>query len=324
MKAVVFDGQLKLEKRYPDPSPGPGEVLVQIRYAGICATDLEITAGYLNFSGVLGHEFVGVVVGGSERWLGKRVVGEINCTCGSCDMCSRGLAGHCRDRTVVGIVGRDGAFAEYLVLPERNCHHVPDVLPDQQAVFIEPVAAACQILKQCPIDKHQRVAVLGGGKLGSLVAQVLQRTGCTMQVIGRSPQRLQFCEKRGIATTTVQDLLPRADHDLVIDCTGHPRGLALALELVRPRGTIVLKSTHAAREAVDLTPLVVNEVTLLGSRCGPFSDAITALAREQVQVETLISRIFDLSDAVEAFTAARDPENMKILLRMPTPEANSR
>ncbi len=323
MKAVVFDGQLKLEKRYPDPSPEPGEVLVRIRYAGICATDLEITAGYLNFTGVLGHEFVGVVVGGSQQWMGKRVVGEINCTCGSCDMCSRGLAGHCRDRTVVGIAGRDGAFAEHLVLPERNCHHVPDVLPDKQAVFIEPVAAACQILKQCPIDKNQRVAVLGGGKLGSLVAQVLQTTGCRIQVIGRSAQRLQFCEKRGISTTALRDVLPRADHDVVVDCTGHPSGLALALELVRPRGTIVLKSTHAAREPLDLAPLVINEVTLLGSRCGPFSDAITALARERVQVETLISRVFDLDDAIEAFTAARDPVNMKILLRMPTAEGSS-
>ena len=315
MKALVFEGQLRLDHDRPEPQVRAGEALVKVRLAGICATDLEITKGYMDFTGVLGHEFVGEVVRGSDRWVGRRVVGEINCVCRSCDMCSRGLANHCRKRTVLGIAGRDGAFAELLALPEANLHAVPDVITDEQAVFVEPLAAAYQVLKQCPIEKHQRVAVLGSGRLGLLVAQVIQKTGCKLEVIGRNPHTLSFCEKRGIQTVSIDDVAPRGEHDVVVDCTGNPQAFGLATELVRPRGTIVLKSTHAANEPLNLAPLVINEVTLLGSRCGPFVDALAALARAEIHVDTMVSRTYDLADAVDAVAAAADPGNIKILLR---------
>ncbi|MCH8878270.1 MAG: alcohol dehydrogenase catalytic domain-containing protein [Planctomycetes bacterium] len=315
MKALVFEGQLRLDHDRPEPQVRAGEALVKVRLAGICATDLEITKGYMDFTGVLGHEFVGEVVRGSDRWVGRRVVGEINCVCRSCDMCSRGLANHCRKRTVLGIAGRDGAFAELLALPEANLHAVPDVITDERAVFVEPLAAAYQVLKQCPIEKHQRVAVLGSGRLGLLVAQVIQKTGCKLEVIGRNPHTLSFCEKRGIQTVSIDDVAPRGEHDVVVDCTGNPQAFGLATELVRPRGTIVLKSTHAANEPLNLAPLVINEVTLLGSRCGPFVDALAALARAEIHVDTMVSRTYDLADAVDAVAAAADPGNIKILLR---------
>ncbi len=316
MRALIFDGNLRLDDNYPKPETGPDQALIKVRLAGICATDLEIPKGYMSFNGVLGHEFVGEVLAGSDRWVGRRVVGEINCVCRSCDMCNSGLAGHCRHRTVLGIAGRDGAFAEYLTLPERNLHEIPDVISDQQAVFVEPLAAAYQVIKQCPIEKRQRVAVLGSGRLGLLVAQVLKHTGCKLQVIGRNPHTLLFCEKRGIQATAVQDVVARAEHDVVVDCTGNPQAFGLATELVRPRGTIVLKSTHAAAEPLNLAPLVINEITLLGSRCGPFADAIAALARAQIHVETMISRTYDLEDGIDAINAAADPDNIKILLRI--------
>ena len=316
MKALVFDGSLRFDRDYPEPHAGPGEAVVRVGLAGVCATDLKLTRGYMDFKGVLGHEFVGRVIAGSDDWKGRRVVGEINCACGSCDMCSSGLAGHCRKRTVLGIAGRDGAFAEYLALPERNLHEVPDVLSDRQAVFVEPLAAAFQVLRQWPIEKHQRVAVLGSGRLGLLVAQVLRRSGCRLEVIGRNPRTLQFCERRGIQTITLADVIPRAEHDLVVDCTGNPQAFHLALELVRPRGTIVLKSTHAAAEPLNLAPLVINEITLLGSRCGPFPEAIAALARGEIEVETMISRTHDLEHGRDAMAAAADPANTKILLKI--------
>ena len=315
MKALVFEGQLRLDHDRPEPQVRTGEALVKVRLAGICATDIEITKGYMDFAGVLGHEFVGEVVRGSDRWVGRRVVGEINCVCRSCDMCSRGLANHCRKRTVLGIAGRDGAFAEFLALPEMNLHAVPDVITDEQAVFVEPLAAAYQVLKQCPIEKHQRVAVLGSGRLGLLVAQVIQKTGCKLEVIGRNPLTLSFCEKRGIQTRSIDDVVPRGEHDVVVDCTGNPQAFGLATELVRPRGTIVLKSTYAASGLLNLAPLVINEVTLLGSRCGPFVDALAALARAEIHVDTMVSRTYDLANAVDAVAAAADPGNIKILLR---------
>ncbi len=318
MKALVFDGHLQLHKNYAKPGTDAGEALIKVGHAGICATDLEISKGYMGFQGVLGHEFVGQVVSGSDSWVGKRVVGEINCVCGSCDMCQGGLANHCRRRTVVGISGRDGAFAEYVSLPEQNLHQVPETISDQQAVFVEPLAAAYQVLKQCPIEKRHRVAVLGAGRLGLLVAQVLKTTGCKLEVIGRNPHTLLFCDKLGIQAKAVGDAVPRADQDVVVDCTGAPAGLSLAMQLVRPRGTIVLKSTHASVGELNLAPLVVNEITLQGSRCGPFSDAIAALARNQIQVDAMVSRTFDLERAVEACAAASQPDNIKVLLRMGT------
>jgi threonine dehydrogenase-like Zn-dependent dehydrogenase len=284
--------------------------------AGICATDLEITRGYSGFSGIPGHEFVGVVESGPRTWKGKRVVAEINCVCGRCDLCQHGLANHCRHRTVLGIAGRDGCFADLVRVPVRNLHAVPDAVNDEQAVFVEPLAAAFQVVNQCKIEKRMRVAVLGAGRLGSLVAQVLRLTECRLQVIDRRPAALHFCDRKGIQTHTADEIVPRADHDVVVDCTGSPAGLELAARLVRPRGTIVLKSTYAAKaDELNLSAIVVNEIAVLGSRCGPFGEAIQALAQRRIDVESMITKQFPLSRGVEAFAAAADPKHRKVLLR---------
>ncbi len=323
MRAVVFDGNVKFHREWPEPSVPKGEVLIQVRLAGICRTDLEIVKGYYDYKGVLGHEFVGVVVNGPKSLRGKRVVGEINCVCGQCDMCLKGLATHCRRRTVLGISGRDGAFADYLVLPERNCYPLPDSLSNEEAVFVEPLAAAYQVLRQVPIDRHMRCTVIGVGRLGLLMAQVLAQTGCRLQVIGKNPRTLEFCEKKGITAFPVANAVPKQDQDLVVECSGHESGLAMAMQTVRPRGTIVLKSTSAGAQPIDLTPIVVNEVTLLGSRCGPFSEAINALARKQVDVLSMISRIMPLHKATEALEIGpgfQQPESpagsLKILITL--------
>ena len=291
-------------------------MLVAVKLAGICATDLEITKGYMGFRGVPGHEFVGTVVKGPRRWRDKRVVAEINCVCGRCEMCQHGLANHCRRRTVIGIDGRDGAFADLVAVPERNLHELPDAVSDEQAVFVEPLAAAYQVIKQCPIEKRMRVAVVGSGRLGLLVAQVLRTCGCHLEVIGRNELTLNFCEKKGIQTTPVSELVPRADRDVVVACSGSPDGFDLATQLVRPRGTLILKSTYARSAPLNLAPIVINEVSLLGSRCGPFPEAINALARRQIDVESMISRQLLLSKGLEAFDMAADPRYIKILLKI--------
>lgn len=318
MRAVVFDNALRLDANYPNPTPAANECLVRVRMAGICATDLHLARGYMDFHGVLGHEMLGVVESGPGEWIGKRVVSEINCVCRRCDMCQRGLANHCRHRTVMGIAGRDGCFADFVALPVRNLHAVPDSISDEEAVFVEPLAAAYQVLAQCPIDSRTHVSVVGSGRLGLLVAQVLKATGCRLSVVGRNEKTLLLCEKKGIQPISVQDLSPRQDRDVVVECTGDPMGLKLAMQLVRPRGTIVLKSTHAddTSVALNLAPIVVNEVTVLGSRCGPFGEALHALSRRAVDVQSLISRVCSIEEAPAAFQAAIDRENVKVLLRI--------
>jgi len=321
MRALVFDGSLRFHRHYRDPEPDRGEAIVRVALAGICATDLEIVRGYMRFSGVPGHEFVGTVTAGPKLWKDKRVVGEINCACRKCDLCQRGLSNHCRNRTVIGIQGRDGCFADYVAVPVDNLHELPDAVSDEQAVFVEPLAAAYQVVKQCKIEKRMKVAVLGSGRLGLLVAQVLQGTGCKLEVIGRNPLTLSFCEKKGIQVRSVEECVPKAEHDLVVECTGEAAGLNLACRLVRPRGTIVLKSTYAADSRLNLSPVVVNEITLLGSRCGPFAEAINALARRQIDVLSMITKQFPLSRGVEAFAAAAEPQHIKVLLKAePIPE----
>ena len=320
MRAIVFDKQqIRFEDSYPDPVPAGDECLVRVQLAGICATDLEIVRGYLGFSGVLGHEMVGTVAAGSRLRRGKRVVCEVNCVCRKCDMCLSGLSTHCRHRTVMGIQGRQGCFADLVAVPERNLHEVPDTISDEEAVFVEPLAAAYQVVKQFPIEPRMNVVVVGSGRLGLLVAQVLATTGCRLEVVGRNPMTLLFCEKKGIMSRSVEELVPRADRDLVVECSGSPSGLNLALQLVRPRGTIVLKSTYAGGGQLNLAPAVIGEVTILGSRCGPFPEAIRALARRQIDVSSMISRTFRLDRALEAFQAAGDPQNIKVLLRVGTP-----
>lgn len=316
MRAVTYDREVAFVDHYKDPVASEGEALVRVHLAGICATDLHITRGYMNFTGILGHEMVGTVTGGSPAWQGKRVTCEINCVCRKCDMCLSGLSHHCRNRTVMGILGRDGCFADYVVVPERNLHEVPDVLQDEEAVFVEPLAAAYQVLAQVPVEPSMNVAVVGSGRLGILVAQVLAATGCKLTVVGRNPTKLLWCEKKGIQGVHVDDLVPRRDRDIVVECSGSPSGLELALRLVRPRGTIVLKSTYAGSADIDLSAIVIDEVRVIGSRCGPFPEAINALARKAVDVQSMLLRVFPIDKAVDAFAAAVDPENIKVLLKI--------
>jgi threonine dehydrogenase-like Zn-dependent dehydrogenase len=312
----VHDGKVALEEDRPEPRPGEGEVLLAPRLAGICATDLEIVKGYMGFTGVLGHEFVATVVDGPPRLQGRRVVCDINCVCGNCSLCQSGLANHCRHRTVIGISGRDGCFAERIAVPEMNLYEVPDTLSDEEAVFAEPVAAAIQITRQFPVEPRMKVVVLGSGRLGSLVAQVLRTTGCRLELVGRNPDLLLFSEKKGIQTRLVGELVPRPEHDLVVDCTGDPQGIELAMQLVRPRGTIVLKSTFAEAVPINPAPLVINEVSVIGSRCGPLADAINLLARKQLDVRSLITRQLPLQRALEALAAAAEPRHMKVLIKI--------
>lgn len=316
MRAVVLGKSPRFVTDHPDPRPQSGECLVRVRLAGLCATDVQLVRGYMNFRGVLGHEMVGTVVQGSSAWKGKRVVAEINCVCGQCDMCHAGLSHHCRRRTVMGIAGRDGCFADHLAVPERNLHLVPDALADEEAVFVEPLAAAYQVIAQCPVDSRTKVSVVGTGKLGLLVAQVLASKRCRLIAVGRNPATLTMCDKLGIQAVHVNELEAKQDQDLVVECSGSPRGLEVAMQLVRPRGTIVLKSTCAEPASLNLASIVVNEVNVLGSRCGPFPEAINALARRAVEVRLLISRVFPVEQALQALDASTSPENLKILLHL--------
>lgn len=319
MQALVVpaDGPRRVEfvRDYPVPRPSAGEVLIRTYLAGICATDLEIARGYMPFAGVLGHEFVGTVVAGPAELIDRRVVAEINCTCGQCDLCLRGLSNHCRRHTVLGIAGRDGAFAEYMTVPARNCHLVPDSIRDEEAVFVEPLAAAAHVLDVQPIGRTTRVAVLGSGRLGLLVAQVLALRECELLVVGRNRGTLEMCARHSIQVAHVDEVVHDAAHDLVVDCTGAPDGLRLALQLCRPGGTVILKSTYAEPATLDLAPVVINEISIVGSRCGPFPEALRLLAARQVAVAELICGVYTLEDGIAALAAARCPENVKILLR---------
>jgi threonine dehydrogenase-like Zn-dependent dehydrogenase len=314
MLALIFDGQPKLRDDYLKPRIGPGEALVAVRLAGICQTDLEVLKGYMGFSGVMGHEFVGVVEDGPRQWQGKRVVGEINCVCSRCDMCKAGLSNHCRNRTVVGIAGRDGAFAQYLALPAANLHQVPDNVPDEHAVLIEPLAAAFQVVRQVKMAASVGVVVLGDGRLGQLIARILNPRLRRLVMVGKHQSKLEAAEKQGIATVLAEEFVPMAMADVVIDATGSASGFDLAMRTVRPRGTIILKSTSAAREGMNLSPLVINEVNVVGSRCGPFPDAIKALAGGKLDVSALVGRTFPLTRGVAALEAASRGDCMKVVL----------
>ncbi len=317
MRALVFNKTLALQPRHPDPAATDGDALVRVRQAGICATDLEIIKGYMGFSGILGHEFVGDVVQSSNKDLvGQRVCGEINIVCGRCDLCLSGLSNHCRNRSVLGILNHDGAFAEFVRLPSLNLHVLPRNVDDDAAVFVEPLAAAFQVLKQVHVDSRKWVTVLGDGRLGLLVAQVLQDAGCPVRVIGKHASKMALCEKWSIRSRPVEDIVPRHDQDIVVECTGNTEGLELALQMVRPRGTIVLKSTAAAGTALNLAPLVIDEVNVIGSRCGPFREAIAALAEKRIDVASLIHRRMKLDQGLEAMELAARPGVLKVILTM--------
>ena len=308
------DRRLRVRDDLPVPAPPPGEARIRVTVAGVCHTDLELVRGYYPYAGVLGHEFVGVVdrSPSDPSWEGRRVVGEINATCGACPTCLAGRSSHCERRTVLGIVNRDGAFADYVSLPIANLHAVPDTMPDDVAVFAEPVAAAFQILAQVAIDRPDRVVVFGDGKLGQVIAQVLATTGCALTVVGRHPRKLAHLATRGIATQV--DPPAARSADIVVDCTGRREGLQAALAALRPRGTLVLKSTFAGDTAVNLSAIVVDEITIVGSRCGPFEPALAALASGAVVVSPLIETRLPLADAVDALARAGSPGMLKVLL----------
>lgn len=313
MRALVLgDDGVRLETDRRDPVPAAGEVLVRVLGAGICETDLQLTRGYHDFRGVLGHEFVGVALGG--RFDGRRVVGEINCSCHACETCRAGRPGHCPHRTVIGIVNRDGAFADLVSVPERNLHAVPDAIDAEAAVFTEPVAAAFQIPEQVTITSGDRVIVVGDGRLANLCAQVLSRLTDHLLVVGKHRDKLARLERLGIRGCLLDDRPRDRAADIVVECTGSDSGLPTALELVRPRGTIVLKTTIAGVSTLALAPVVVDEVTIVGSRCGPFGRALDALARGLVDVRTLIDDRFPLSDGVRALQRAAEPGVLKVLV----------
>jgi len=312
-------GSLRVAEDIPTPEPAPGEALIRVLCAGICNTDLELVRGYYPFTGIPGHEFVGRVVSapGSAGWIGRRVVGEINAVCGSCDTCRAGRRAHCENRSVLGIKRRHGAFAELLTLPVANLHEVPDGVPDEVAVFSEPTAAALEVQEQVRIAAGERVVVVGDGKLGQLIAQTLALTGCELFVVGRHRAKLERLSGRGIRAGIAAELVPRRA-DVAIECTGNSEGLALALRAVRPRGTVVLKSTYRGEATMALAPVVVDEISLVGSRCGPFAPALALLAQGRLEVASLVDARYPLADAVAAFEHAARPGAMKVLV-MPSP-----
>ena len=317
MRALIYDNGLCYDPAYPDPVLPPGEALIRVRLAGICNTDLELVRGYLNFRGVLGHEFVGEVVQAADAMLiGQRVVGDINAACRSqeCAACAAGRHTHCPNRTTLGIVGRDGAFADYLILPQANLYAVPDHVSDELAVFTEPLAAACEILAQIRIAPTDRVVVLGDGKLGLLVAAVLRLTGADLTLVGRNRSKLAIAEDWDVQVRLAGDPLPARAADVVVECTGSPQGFESARRLLRPRGALVLKSTYHGALSVDMSGLVVDEITLLGSRCGPFAPALRLLSSGLVDPQGLISETFALDQAADAFARAAAPGVLKVLL----------
>jgi threonine dehydrogenase-like Zn-dependent dehydrogenase len=290
MRALWLEDRRLSLRDIPIPTPPPGDVLVRVLAAGICNTDIELTRGYYPYAGVPGHEFVGEVGG-------KRVVGEINAVCHRCEACLAGRRTHCANRTVLGIVNRNGAFAEYLSIPEENLHVVPESVTTEEALFVEPLAAALEIQQQVRIGPGDRVLVVGNGKLGTLVAQSLALTGCTLTVVGRN------------------DPAPAPkSFDVAVECSGNPAGFATARAALRPRGTLVMKSTYAGELTLNASSLVVDEITLVGSRCGPFAPAIGLLAEKAIDVRPLLHARYALDDAIAAFEHAQRPGVRKVMI----------
>ena len=317
MQAVFCENKrLALCENYPDPIPEPDEALVRVTLAGICATDLEIVKGYVpGFSGVLGHEFVGVVEAAEDKsWIGKRVVASINIGCGSCSYCLHDEPEHCPNRRALGIHNKDGVFAECITVPLRNLLEVPDSISDEQAVFTEPLAAALRIREQVKIRPSQKTAVIGPGRLGLLVAQVLQLAGGDVTVLGRRQESLALPASWGMATGLTTDFA-NSSFDLVVEVTGNNTGFKQALRLVRPLGTIVLKSTFSDKNNLDMTKVVVDEITIVGSRCGPFAPALRLLARNGVNTEPLIDAEYSLADGLAALEHAARPGVLKVFIR---------
>lgn len=313
MYAAVLSDHLRVIADYRDPAPEAQECLVRVVSAGICNTDLELVKGYMGFQGVPGHEFVGIVEQGPAHLVGRRVVGEINVACGQCDMCHTGAPSQCRNRTTVGIDRHDGAFAERLALQTDCLHVVPDSVSDDEAVFVEPLAAALEIPQMEPILPTDDVVLIGAGKLGLLCAQVIKLTGARLRAVVRRERQIDLLRRWGIEPVGIDDIAP-SSVDVVVDCTGTSEGFAAALSIVRPRGVIHLKSTYVGLPHADLTKIVVDEVRVIGSRCGPFPAALRLLEAKAVDVLSLIDARYPLQDALIAFEHAARPGALKILL----------
>lgn len=318
MKALRIERKTLRVREVEKPTGGE-EALVRVHLSGICNTDLEIARGYAGFKGTLGHEFVGVVEDGpGGAMVGRRVVGEINAGCGQCDLCKAGDPRHCANRTVLGIHGRDGAHAEYLRLPLANLIEVPDEIEDEHAVFTEPLAAACGILERVTIEKNMRVAVIGDGKLGLLCAQVIALSGAQVLLVGKHTEKLRIAERRGIETSPARDATKRKrEFDVVVEVSGSASGFATALEMLRPRGSLVLKSTFAGADptTIDQVRLVVDEIAIVGSRCGRFQPALDLLKKGAIEIDSLISEEYSLDKGVHAMERAEKKGVMKVLLR---------
>jgi len=315
MQALGLENQ-QLELREVRKPHCPDEALIRIRKAGICSTDLELVKGYYPFTGIIGHEFVGEVVDAPDRsWVGQRVVGEINAVCGTCEACMNGRPTHCENRTVLGISNRNGVFAEYTTLPLKNLYRVPDSVSDEAAMFTEPLAAALEIQEQIKFQKADRVLLIGAGRLGQLIAQTLALTGCDLHVMARSLPAQQLLTARGINVIAEADIKSQK-WDVVIEATGSTDGFTLARRAVRPRGTMVLKSTYKGDMNVNISSIVVDEITVLGSRCGPFEPALRLLELREVDPSMLISDRYKLTDALKAFEKAAQPGVLKVLLEI--------
>ena len=316
MRALIYSDSALRVTDVPEPIPDPGEALVRVLSAGICNTDLEIMAGYMRYQGIIGHEFVGIVEQCSNNHLmGKRVVGEINCVCHSCHYCRLEMPHHCLNRTTLGILGRNGAFAEYLTLPEENLHIVPNSIRDDVAAFTEPVAAAFRITEQVRIAQDTRVIVLGDGKLGQLCAQVLSLYTKKLVCIGKHAWKLKLLKDLHIAIAHRDDPVERGA-DIVVEATGSIEGLHRAIELVRPEGTIVLKTTIAETTPFPFSIPVINEIKIIGSRCGPFRPALEALTMGNVEVRPMITETYQLADGIHAMERATQPDVLKVMIHI--------
>lgn len=317
MKAVVFDNGLRLDNNYPMPEPKKGEALIKVNTIGICNTDYEITLGYMGYKGILGHEFTGVVEKAENKDLiGKRVVGEINCGCGECEWCAQGLERHCFNRTTLGIWKREGCFAEYVSLPEKNLLVIPDNVSDEEAVFTEPLAAALEILEQVHIPPYKKVIVLGDGKLGLIITLALSAAGLDITLVGKHEEKLKIAAEQGVKTKLLSELKIEKAYDFVVEATGSISGFETSVALTKPRGTLILKSTIAASKEFNLAPIVVDEITIVGSRCGQFAPALRMLEQKRIDVKPLISDIFDIDASIAAFERNKEKSSVKVLVKV--------
>lgn len=319
MKAVVFDNGLKLDKDYAMPEPKKGEALIKVNTIGICNTDYEITKGYMGYKGILGHEFTGIVqsVNNDDKTLvGKRVVGEINCGCGTCEWCAQGLERHCFNRSTLGIWQREGCFSEYVCLPVKNLLEIPSNVTDEEAVFVEPLAAALEILEQIHIPPYKKVMVLGDGKLGLIIALALNAAGLDITLVGKHQEKLNLAKAQGVKTKLLNELKIEKIYDFVVEATGSITGFETSLALTKPRGTLVLKSTIAASKEFNLAPIVIDEITVVGSRCGQFAPALRLLESKRIDVKPLISDVFDIDDSIAAFERNKEKSSVKVLVKV--------